>query len=131
MMIETKLTDLEVTSEVEGALRDFAAALTETPQFARFELAAGALRGDEEAQNAIFAYESKQRSMQMLLMLNAVSEQEQAKLESLRQTVFSNSTVMGYVSTQEDLMALCQAVNDMLSDHLGMRFALRRGGCCG
>ncbi len=130
-MIENTLTDLELTSEVRHALDDFAAALGETPQFTRFEQAASALRADEEAQNAIFAYESRQRSLQMLLMLNAASEEEQSELESLRQTVFSSPTVMSYVSAQDDLMALCQAVNDLLSHQLGMRFALRRGGCCG
>ena len=131
MMIESTLTDLELTSDVRQALRDFASALGETSQFARFERAAGALRADEDAQNAISAYESKQRSLQMMLMLNAVSKEERDELESLRQAVFSNPTVMGYVSAQDDLMALCQSVNDLLSDQLGMRFALRRGGCCG
>lgn len=131
MMIETTLDDLDLTSEVRQALRDFAAALVETPQFARFERAAESLQGDEEAQRALAAYQSKQQSLQMILMLNAASEEEQAELENLREAVYSRLTVTEYIDAQDDLMALCRTVNDELSNRIGLRFAMRRGGCCG
>lgn len=130
-MIATTLDDLDLTAEVRQALRDFAAALVETPQFARFEQAAEALQGDEEAQKALEAFQTKQQSLQMMLTLNAVSEEEQAELKNLREAVFSHSTFTEYLDSEHELMALCRTVNDVLSDRIGLRFAMRRSGCCG
>ena len=39
-------------------------------------------------------------------------------------------TVNGLMN-KELAAVLCRAVNDAMSDRLGLRFAMRRGGCCG
>ncbi len=65
--------DMEIAppSVVKQAARDFAAVLSETPQFQAFEQAAETFQKDEPAQRAMQAYESKQQSLRALLMLNA------------------------------------------------------------
>ena len=76
------MNDLELApaSVVKQAARDFAATLAETSQFKAYEEAADRLNQDTEAQRAIAAFEAKQQSLQALLMLNAVSEADQAEL---------------------------------------------------
>ncbi len=131
-MIED-INDMEIASQsvVTQAARDFAAVLVETPQFKAFELAAEALRDDTNAQRAIEAYQTKQQSLQALLMLNAVSAEEQAELERLRQAFINEPTVSTLLQAQAELTAVCQAAADLLSKHLGLSFAAACGpGCC-
>ena len=131
-MIED-INDMEIASQsvVSQAARDFAAVLVETPQFKAFEHAAKALRDDKNAQRAIEAYQTKQQSLQALLMLNAVSAEEQAELERLRQSFINEPTVSALLQAQGELTAVCQAAADLLSKHLGLSFAAACGpGCC-
>lgn len=130
-MIETKTNIFSTESAVREATRIFAQALTETAEYEAFEGAASRLRNDQIAQQAIVAYQSKQRSLEALLMLNAVSVEDQAELERLRQAFLSKPTVVAYFQAQEDLMALCQASADLLSERIGLSFAAACGpGCC-
>ena len=119
------------TTDVGQALQTLASTLRDTPAFISFERAALNLKNNVEAQNAISDYQSKQQSLQALIMLNALSAEDRAELEQLERAVYTNQTVSAYMEAQNALVALCCAVNDRISDAIGMRFAIRQGGCCG
>lgn len=113
------------------AARDFAAALAETPEFRAFEAASEQLRQDEVARGAIEAYQAKQKALQALLMLGAVSAEEQAELERLRATFLSQASVQAYGQAETDLRQLCRAAADLISQHIGPDFASAcSSGCC-
>ena len=111
--------------------RDFAAALVETPQFQAFEAAADRLNNDSIAQHAMEAFQAKQESLQAILMLNAVSAAERAELERLQMAFMNQPSVVAYFQAQADLMAICQASANWLSEAIGLNFAAACGsGCC-
>ena len=132
-MSDGVLNELELApvSVVRQAARDFAATLAETPQFKAYEEAADRLNQDTEAQRAIAAFETKQQSLQAMLMLNAVSEVDQAELQRLK-CAFSNlPAVVAYFQAQAALMTLCQTTVDLLSQAIGLNYATACGsGCC-
>ena len=118
-------------AEVRVAARAFSEALAESAEFQAFEQASDRLRQDETAQRAIGAYQTKQQSLQAMLMLKAVSAKDQAELEWLRQAFLSHPTVAAYLQAQENLTAMCQAIADVLSQRIGLSFTAACGpGCC-
>ena len=118
-------------AEVRAAARAFAQALAESDEFQAFEQATDGLRQDETAQRAIEAYQTKQQSLQVSLMLGAVNAEDQADLERLRQVFLSHPTVAAYLQAQENLTAICQAAADLLSQRIGLSFTAACGpGCC-
>lgn len=121
----------DTTINVGQALQTLASYLRDTPAFISFERAASNLQNDVEAQNAISAYQSKQQSLQALIMLNALSAEDRAELEQLERAVYTNQTISAYMEAQNALVTLCCAVNDHISNTIGMRFAIKQGGCCG
>ena len=132
-MNDYDLNELELapTEVVRQAARDFAAALAETPQFKSYEEAVERLNHDTMAQRAIDAFQAKQQSLQALLMLNAVSEADKAELQRLQRAFASTLTVVAYAQAQADLMAICQASADWLSEAIGLNYAAACGsGCC-
>jgi cell fate (sporulation/competence/biofilm development) regulator YlbF (YheA/YmcA/DUF963 family) len=133
-MTTQDVSDIEIASAsvVKQAARDFAAALSETPQYQAFEQAARIFQTDEVAQRAQQEYEAKQQSLRGLLMLNAASAEEQQELERLRQAFFSQPSVVAYLQAQNELMALSQACADLLSQATGLNYSASCGSsCCG
>jgi len=133
MMNDFALNELELAPPevVNQSARDFAVALVETPQFKTFEAATDRLNNDLIAQRAMEAYQTKQESLQTMLMLNAVSAEERADLEQLRMAFMNQPSVVMYFQAQADLMAICQASADWLSEAIGLNFAAACGsGCC-
>jgi cell fate (sporulation/competence/biofilm development) regulator YlbF (YheA/YmcA/DUF963 family) len=119
-------------SDVERAAKDLVAALSETPEFKAFEQAYLRFRDDERAQQALWAYQEEQRSLQPLLMLGAVSDDQRAELDRLREAWMAESSVAGYLEAQASLSALCRGIDQLLSERIGLGFAAAcNPSCCG
>jgi cell fate (sporulation/competence/biofilm development) regulator YlbF (YheA/YmcA/DUF963 family) len=112
--------------------RDFAAALAETPQFKSFEQAAQCFRNDQTAQQAMSAYREKQQDLRALIMLNALSAEQQTELESAKNAFLDQPIVQEYFKAQTELVSLCQTLGDTLSESIGLDYASACGvSCCG
>ena len=132
-MPDMNLNELDVAPPevVQQAARDFAVALSETPQFKVYEEAAERLNHDGEAQRVIDEFQAKRQALQAQLMLNAVSEADQAELQRLQDIFSSTPAVVAYAQAQADLMTICQAAADRLSEAIGLNYAAAcRSGCC-
>jgi len=67
----------------------------------------------------------------MMLMLNAVSGADKAELQRLHREFVTQPSIAAYAQAQADLMAVCQAAADWLSEAIGLNFAAVCGpGCC-
>ncbi|MFW6097452.1 MAG: YlbF family regulator [Chloroflexota bacterium] len=116
---------------VRQAARDFAAALASTSAFQALEEAAATPQEDTDARRAMRAYQEKQQSLQGLLMLGALSVEEQNELEQLRQAYLNQPAVADYLHAEADLRAICQQVGAALSATIDFDFAgACGGGCC-
>ncbi len=112
-------------------MHDFATALAETPQFQALEAATECLNQDPAAQQILQALEAKQQALEPLLLLNSVSGEERAELEQLRLAFVNQPSVAAYFQAQTDLMTICQAAADWLSEAIGLNYAVACGaGCC-
>lgn len=132
-MTDVALNELELAPPevVRQSARDFAAALAETPQFKAYEEAAERLNHDVEAQRVIDEFQAKRQALQAQLLLNAVSETDKAELQRLQDAFSSTPAVMAYAPAQADLMAICQAAADSLSEAIGLNYAAAcSSGCC-
>ncbi|HUE98692.1 MAG TPA: YlbF family regulator [Anaerolineales bacterium] len=126
--------DIEIapTSAVRQSARDFAAVLAESPQFKTFEQATKRFRQDQSAQQALNAYQEKQSSLRALLMLNALSAEQRAELESLQSAFVNQPVVQEYFKTQTEFSTLCQTLGDAISESIGLNYAAACGvSCCG
>lgn len=133
-MENKEFDDIEMAppSVVLAAARDFAAALAETPQFKLFEQTAERFRQDQVAQQAMGAYREKQMEWRALMMLNALSAEQAAELESLKSAFVDRPVVQEYFKAQTELATLCQALGDTLSESIGLNYATACGvSCCG
>jgi len=132
-MTSIGVSDLEIAppSMIKQAALDFAAALAASSQFQLFEAASACLIEDLAAQQAMRAYQEKQQALQGLLLLNAVSEEEQAELERLRKVFLDKPAVIDYLEAEANLRTLCQKSANQLSQMIDFDFAAACStGCC-
>jgi cell fate (sporulation/competence/biofilm development) regulator YlbF (YheA/YmcA/DUF963 family) len=128
------LNEIEIAphSVVWQAASDFANALSKTAQFESFEQADFRLRKDDRAQKALLTYQSKWRSLEALIRLNALSSDDQLELERLRQAYITEPSVVAFIQAQANLVELCQTAGNMFSQATGLNFSSVCGsGCCG
>ena len=133
-MDDKAINDIEVapTSVVKQSARNFASVLAETPQFKTFEQAAERFRQDQAAQQAMKAFQQKQKDWRALIMLNALSPEQHAELDTLKNAFVSQLVVEEYLKSQSDLATLCQMLGDAISESLGFNYAASCGvSCCG
>jgi cell fate (sporulation/competence/biofilm development) regulator YlbF (YheA/YmcA/DUF963 family) len=118
-------------NEVREAAHKFASVLALSPQYQAFERAYEALRRDGSAQQAISAFQDRQRAWQTQMMLGILSPAEQDELRRLQQRMMTHPTVQNHLRCQEELSALCQRVNEIITSVIGLNFAASCGpGCC-
>ncbi len=132
-MTNPALTDLELvlSPAVRRAAQNFATALSETPQFKKFEEMTQTFLHDQGTQQAIAAFKAKQQALKAMLMLNAVSDAERAELDRLCQVVLTNPTYAAYRQAQDELIALCRATDSLLTSSIGLSLsAACSTGCC-
>ena len=133
-MDDKAINDIEVAppSVVKQTAHDFAAALSETRQFKAFEQVSERFRQDQAAQQALGAYQEKQISLRASMMLNALSTEQRAELESLQSAFVNQPVVQEYFKAQTEFAALCQTLGDAISESIGLNYAAACGvGCCG
>lgn len=132
-MRQTSSVSMTEISEAEAlqAAREFAAVLAETPEYQAFDQAQLRLRRDAAAQAATRAFQERQQSLQLMLMLGALSEADRQDLQRLQHEMLAQPTVQAYVEAQERLSLLCQEVAGLISEVIGLSFAASCGpGCC-
>lgn len=119
------------TIDVRQALVDYANALTETPEYQRYEETTMALRNSLEAQAVIAAFQQKQRDLQVALMLNMLNEDDRDELLRLQNAMMTHPVIVAHLEAQEAFSHICQESAAIISGHLGLPFAARSGSCCG
>ena len=107
-MSMTMVNDTTETT-VHEALQTFAQALADTPQFHAFEEAAVAFNQDRAARQAVRLFQEKQRSLQMMQQLGAITQPELDELKQLQQAMLGYPSVSAYVEAQAELVKICQA----------------------
>jgi len=120
-----------LSAEVRQAIESFATALVETLQFQAWEQAHEHLQGDSVAQEALRALQTKEQSLQMMLRLNAVTQEERGELQRLQQHCMAQPSVGAYGRAQADLVVVCTALANVLSRKIGLDYAGACGVGCG
>lgn len=113
------------------ALVDYANALTETPEYQRYEETTRALRNSQEAQEVIAAFQQKQSSLQFAMMTNTLSEDDRNEMLRLQNAVMTHPVIAAQLEAQEAFGRICQESAAIISEYLGLPFAVSSRSCCG
>ena len=133
-MINDPIKEINIASgtEVKQTAHDFASALAETQPFKNYEQATLRFHQDASTQKDMQEYREKQQSLRPQMKKDAVNPTDQAELEHLHDAWLAHATVLEYLEAQEELVAFCQSLGDLLTEMLGLDFpGTCVTSCCG
>jgi cell fate (sporulation/competence/biofilm development) regulator YlbF (YheA/YmcA/DUF963 family) len=116
---------------LDKSIKEFAQAISESPEFLSFEEAKKKLKEDQKAQKLIKEYEDKQQLFQMFG--NSGDNQTQAELNKYREKMLAHPQILDYFQKQDDLTRFFQELGKLISDVAGFDFGQACApptGCC-
>ncbi|AUX08078.1 hypothetical protein AArcSl_0425 [Halalkaliarchaeum desulfuricum] len=112
--------------EVNARLHEFVEAIRDSKQYRRFVDARERLDDDEGAQQLLRRFQQKQ----MQLQRGGHDPEVMAELRDIQQEMNDDETISEYMQAEEELIALLDRTNDVISDRIGEEFARSMGGGC-
>jgi len=107
---------------------EFAKAITDSAEYKRFKECSKAMEGDTESRRLMAQYQSKQRR----LRLGRFEPNLMDEMRDLHLKISQNVTIQNFNESSIDLIKLLKLTDDLISEKIGRRFAVTRGGsCCG
>lgn len=116
---------------LDKVIKEFARAISESPEFLSFEEARKKLKGDQEAQKLIKEFEDKQQLFQMFG--NSGDSRTQSELNKYREKMLAHPQIRDYFQKQDDFARFFQGLNKLISDVAGFDFGQACApptGCC-
>jgi cell fate (sporulation/competence/biofilm development) regulator YlbF (YheA/YmcA/DUF963 family) len=111
---------------VEESLQVFVETLRDSATYRQFIDASERLEADKEAQSLLEAYQQKQQELQADKFDTSIM----SELRELQTEVANNDTIQQHRAAQEELVALLEETNDVISEQIRQEFAQPLGGGC-
>ena len=124
-MSEHATTDID-SADVNEQLNEFIDHLTDSEPYQRFIESQQRLKADDEAQQLIHDFQQKQQQLQQ----NGFDQATMKELREFQQEMKENETIQEVCSAENELIALLEESNDIISERIGQEFAQTMGGGC-
>ncbi|ACV49431.1 halo-CC-star protein HcsL [Halomicrobium mukohataei] len=111
---------------VEASLQAFIETLRDSETYQQFVDASEQLEADEEAQSLLETYQEKQQELQR----DEFDSSVMSELQELQTELSNNETIQQHRAAQEELVALLEQTNDVISEQIRREFAQSSGGGC-
>ena len=111
---------------VEESLQSFIETLRDSATYRQFVEASEQLEADEETQFLLDAYQQKQQELQA----DEFDSSLMSELQELQTEVSNNDTIQQHRAAEEELVALLEQTNDVISEQIRQEFAQSLGGGC-
>lgn len=125
--VSTSLS-LEMAQATEALGQNLAA----SEPFLRYRAAEQALADDESASSLLRELAQRQAEMRRRQSQGLLTASDLTRLRELQASVQENQPIIDYFRAQEQVTAYLQAINDEISNLIGIDFAglARASGCC-
>ena len=111
---------------VEESLQAFVETLRDSATYRQFVDASEQLEADEEAQSLLETYRRKQQELQA----DEFDSSIMGELQQLQAEVSNNDTIQHHQAAREELVALLEETNNVISEQISQEFAQSLGGGC-
>ncbi|WP_115865260.1 YlbF family regulator [Halorussus litoreus] len=129
-------TEADVESETADRSRveqlgvELGEAITETPEYRRFEETKQAVEEDDEAQQKVQEFEELRQEFMLARQTGEATQEDIQEVQQAQQELHNLPVMADYLEAQEVLENKLEAVNEAISEPLAVDFGQQAGGCC-
>ncbi|MFB6112272.1 MAG: YlbF family regulator [Halobacteriaceae archaeon] len=120
----------EQDQDIEALGRELGETIASLPVYEEFEDARQAVRGNDELQEQIDAFEEQRREFMMARQTGEASETQMAELQRAQQELHDHPDMARFLAAKEELQDRLEAANEAISEPLAVDFGGEAGGCC-
>lgn len=134
MSIETDVdaeTDASAgTDQLDELGRELGDAIADAPEYRAFEEARRAVQESDQAQTKIEEFEAQRQDFMLARQTGQATQEDLQQLQRSQQELHSIPVMAEYLEAQNELEGRLEALNDVISEPLGIDFGDQIGGCC-
>jgi len=130
MSTDTDAVGTEATADVDQLARELGDAIADLPVYRRFEEKKAAVEADEELQAEIREFEQTREEFMLARQAGEASRDDLRELQNAQQDLHEIPKMSAYLQAQSELELRLQALNETVSEPLGVDFGQKAGGCC-
>ena len=131
MSVDTE-ADVEAVdqSRVEQLGEELGEAITQTPEYRRFEETKQAVEDDEEAQQKVSEFEQLRQEFMLARQTGEATQEDVQEVQQAQTELHALPVMEAYLDAQSELEDKLEAVNEAISEPLAVDFGQQAGGCC-
>lgn len=118
------------TSRLEDLGRELGDAITDLPEYERFEAAKRAVEESEEAQERIAEFEREREEFVRARQAGDADQEDFVAVQRKQQELHRIPVMADYLEAQAELEDRLERVNEAISEPLALDFGEFAGGCC-
>ena len=127
----SKYLDMSVeTTRLEDLGGQLGDAITETPEYERYQEAKAAVENSEEAQELIGEFNQFRQEFMLAQKVGEATNEDVQKIQEAQQELHDLPIMAEYLEAQDEFANRLDAVNDAISESLDVDFAGQASSCC-
>ncbi len=130
MSVDSDSATATGTSKADDLARQLGEAITDTPEYQRYEETKAAVEDSEEVQERISEFEDLRQEFMLARQTGDATQQDVEKVEDAQKRLHEHPVMAEYLDAQDELEAKFEFLNDLISEPLAVDFVGESGACC-
>lgn len=115
---------------IESLAETLGEAISELPEYQRFQETQRAVREDDEAQTQIDEFEEIREEYMQARQRGEATNEDLRQLQAAQEELHDLPVMSDFLQAQNALELRLQALNELISEPLDIDFGEKAGGCC-
>lgn len=130
MSTEPESTVTDDVTDVETLARQLGDAITDLPEYERFEETQRRVQQDDDVQERIEEFENIRQEFMLARQTGQATQEDLKKVQDAQNDLHEEPVMAEFLSAKQDLQGRLETLNTLISEPLAVDFGGEAGGCC-
>lgn len=130
MSTEPESTVTDDVADVETLARQLGDAITDLPEYERFEETQRRVQADDDVQEQIEKFENIRQEFMLARQTGQASQEDLRKVQEAQNELHQEPVMAEFLEAKQELQDRLETLNQLISEPLAVDFGGEAGGCC-
>lgn len=130
MSTEPESTLTDDVADVETLAHQLGDAITDLPEYERFEETQRQVQADDDVQEQIEEFENIRQEFMLARQTGQASQEDLKKVQEAQNELHQEPVMAEFLAAKQDLQDRLETLNQLISEPLAVDFGGEAGGCC-
>lgn len=130
MSTEPESTLTDDVADVETLAHQLGDAITDLPEYERFEETQRQVQADDDVQEQIEEFENIRQEFMLARQTGQATQEDLKKVQEAQNELHQEPVMAEFLAAKQDLQDRLETLNQLISEPLAVDFGGEAGGCC-